>query len=59
MSRGHILRSHYALICSNLISVQNTNLDPVEFGWNSVDSVLMSNKYIVTLLDMYTVTCGC
>ena len=46
---GHILRPHYVLICSNLISVQDINLNPVEFGWNSVDSVLMSNKYIVTL----------
>ena len=59
MSHGHILRSHYVLICSNLISAQETNFNPVEFGRNSVDSVLMSNKCIVTLPDMYTVTCGC
>ena len=30
---------------SHLILSQETNLNPVEFGWNSVDSVLMTNKY--------------
>ena len=60
MSQGHILRSHYVvLICSNLISAPDTNLNPVEFDWNSVDSVLMPNKCIVALQEMYTVTCGC
>ena len=60
MSHGHILRSHYfALICSNLISAPESYLNPVEFGWNSVDSLLMPNKYIVTLTEIYTVTCGC
>ena len=29
-------------------------MNPVEFGWNSVDSVLMPNKCIVTLPWMYT-----
>ena len=43
---SHILRSHYAvLICANLISALDSNLSPVEFGWNSVDSVLIPNKY--------------
>ena len=60
MSQGHILRSHYVvLICSNLISAPDTNLNPVDFDWNSVDSVLMPNKCIVALQAMYTVTCGC
>ena len=60
MSHKHILRSHYVvLICSNLISAPDTNLNPAEFGWNSVDSILMPNKCIVTLLEIYTVTCGC
>ena len=60
MSHGHIFRSHdVVLICSNLISAPDTNLNPAEFGGNSVDSVLMSNKCIVTLPEMYTVTCGC
>ena len=50
MSHGHSIRSHYVIfICSNLISARYTNFSPVKFGWNSVDSVLMSNKYIVTL----------
>ena len=60
MSRGHILRSHYViLICSSLISAPDSNWNPVEFSWNSVDSVLMPNKCIVTLPEMYTVTWGC
>ena len=60
MSRGHILRSHYViLICSSLISAPDSNWNPVEFSWNSVDSVLMPNKCIVTLPEMSTVTWGC
>ena len=60
MSQGHFLRSHCViLICSNLISPPDTNLNPTEFGWNSVDSALMPNKCIVTLPKMYVVTCGC
>ena len=60
MSHGHILRSHYVhLTFSNLISTSDTNLHPVEFGWNSVDSVLMPNKCIVTLPEMCTITCAC
>ena len=31
------------LICSNQISAPDTNLNPVKFGWNIVDSVLMPN----------------
>ena len=59
VTHGYILRSHYfVLICSNLISIPETNLNPVEFGQNSVDSVLLPKKYIVTLPDMYTVPCG-
>ena len=49
ISTWTFLRSHVVLICSNLISAPDTNLNPVEFGWNSVDSVLMPNKCIVTL----------
>ena len=48
----------FVLICSNLISAPDTYLNPVKFGWNSVDLVLMSSKCIVTLPEMYTVTCG-
>ena len=56
----HILRSCYVvLITLDLILAPDTNLNPVEFSWNSVDSVLLSNKYIVILPEMYTVTCGC
>ena len=31
----------------------------MEFGWNSVDLVLLPNKCIITLPEIYTVTCGC
>ena len=49
MSHGYIFRSLYVdLICWNVI------LKPEEFGRNSVDSVLLSNRCIVTLLEMYT-----
>ena len=55
-----ILRSHYVvLICSNQMLGPDTNLNPVEFGWNTVDSVLMPNKCIVTLSEMYTASYGC
>ena len=37
----------------------DTSLNPVEFSCNSVDSVLLSNKYIVMLPEMYAVACGC
>ena len=53
ISQGHILRSHYiVLISTNLIQVPDTNLNPVEFGWNLLDSILMPNKCIVTLPQM-------
>ena len=59
MLHGHILRSHYVgSIFPNLILALDTNLNPLEFGWNSVDSVLMPNKCIVTLPGIYTVTYG-
>ena len=46
MWHGHILRSLYIdLICS----ATEKNFNPVEFGWNSVDSVLMTNKCIGTV----------
>ena len=56
MSRGHILRSHYVvLICSNLISAPDTNWNPMEFSCNSsIDSILMPNKCIVKLPEMYS-----
>ena len=50
---------YFDLICSNLISIPEINLNPVEFGWNSVDSVFLPNKCIFTLPEMYTVTFGC
>ena len=60
MLHGHTLRSYYVvLICSNLISAPETSLNPVEFGWNLVDSELMPNKCFVTLPEIYTGTCGC
>ena len=60
MSRQRILRSHYVVfICSNLISAPDTNCNPVEFSWNSADSLLITNKCIVTLPEMSTVTCDC
>ena len=58
ISHGDELRSYYVVLnCSNLISVPDTNLNLVEFDWNSVDSVLMPNKFIVTLPNMYTFGC--
>ena len=60
ISHGDDLRSyHVVLNCSNLISAPDTKLDLEEFDWNSADSVLMPNKFIVTLPKMYTVTFGC
>ena len=39
---GPIFRSHYViLICLDLILASDTKLNPVEFDWNSVDSVLL------------------
>ena len=51
--------TYVVLICSNLISAPDTNFNPMEFDWNSVDSVLMPNECIVTLPQMSTVSCGC
>ena len=60
MLYGHILRCHYVVsICSNLMSEFVTNLDSSEFGWTSVDFVLVPKKRVVELPEMYTVTCGC
>ena len=59
-SHGHILRSlYFDLISSDMISAPETNSNPVEFGRNSVDSVLLPDKCILTLPEMYTVICGC
>ena len=50
MIHGNELRLYYVVLnCSNLISAPDTNLN-----WNSVDSVLIPNKFIVTLPKMYT-----
>ena len=60
MPHEYVLRSDYfVLICSNLISVPETNLNPVEFCWNSVDSLSLPNKYIVTLTEICTARCQC
>ena len=60
MSHGDALRTYYVVLdCSNLILAPDINLNLVEFDWNSVDSVLMLNKFIVTVPKMYTVTFGC
>ena len=57
---GHILRSNYVVLnCSNLILAPDTGLNLVKFDWNSVDSVLIPNKCVVTLPEMYNITCGC
>ena len=55
MLHGHILRSHcVGSIFPNLILALDTNLNPLEFGWNSVDSVLMPNKmHCYTTRDMH------
>ena len=58
MWHGHVLRSNYVVLnCLNLIF--DTSLNLVKLDWNSVDSVLMPNKCIVTLPEMYNITCGC
>ena len=38
--------------------VPDTNSNPVELDFNSVDSALMPNKHIVILPKMHTVTYG-
>ena len=38
-----------------MISAPDINMNSVKFDWNLVDSVLMSNEYIITLPEMYTV----
>ena len=58
MSHGDELRSYYVVLnCSYLISAPDINLNLVEFDWNSVDSVLMPNKFIITPSKMYTFDC--
>ena len=60
VSHGHILRSNYVVLnCSNLILGPDTSLNLVKFDRNSVDSVLIPNKCVVTLPEMYNITCGC
>ena len=57
MSHGDALKLYFVVLsCSNQISAPNTNLNIVEFEWNSV---LLPNKCILTLRKMYTVTFGC
>ena len=53
MSYEHTLRSQYVvLIFSNLILAAGVNVNPVEFGWNSVDSELMPNIYWASILNL-------
>ena len=60
MSHEDDLRSNYVVLnCSNLISVPETNFNLVKFDWNSVDSVLMPNKCVVTLPKACNVTFRC
>ena len=54
MSHGRALRSHYVVLnCSKLISTPHINLNPVEFDWNSVDSILIPNKCTVTIQEVH------
>ena len=41
-----------------MMSAPDISLILVKFDWNSVDSVLMSTECIITLPEMYIVTCG-
>ena len=60
MSHGDIMRSLYVnLTFLNLISTPEKNLNTAEFGRNPVDSVLLLNRCIVTLPEIYPVICGC
>ena len=60
MSHGDDLRSNYVVLnCSNLISAPETNFNLVKFDWNSVGSVLMPNKCVVTLSKTYNITFSC
>ena len=53
MSYEHTLRPQYVvLIFSNLILAAGVNVNPVEFGWNSVDSELMPNIYWASILNL-------
>ena len=40
------------------MSARSTNLNLMEPAWNLVDSVLIPNKCIITLPEMYIVACG-
>ena len=53
MSHGRALRSHVVLNCSKLISTPHINLNPVEFDWNSVDSILIPNKCTITIQEVH------
>ena len=56
MSHGDDLRTYYVVLnCSSLISAPDTNLNLVEFDWNSVDSVWSP----INLSLHYTATFGC
>ena len=56
MSHGDDLRTYYVVLnCSSLISAPDTNLNLVEFDWNSADSVWSP----INLSLHYTATFGC
>ena len=60
MLHGHLLRSHYFVwIHSNLLETDENQLDPKNFGWKSINYILLPDEYTLSLPDAYSVTCGC
>ena len=57
---GHLLRSHYFVwTCHTLLTENAATLNPQRFGWNLVDNVLIPDKHLCSLPEIYTATCRC
>ena len=60
MLYGHLLRSHYFVrLYSNLLAENENQLNPGQFGWKSVNSILLPDRFSLHLPEAFCVTCGC
>ena len=56
---GHLLRSFYFVrVNASLLQSPDKKLNPSQFGWQQIDSILVPEKLMIDMPDEYTTTCG-
>ena len=57
---GHLHRSFYFVrVNASFLQSTDKKLNPSQFGWQQIDSILVPEKLMIDMPDEYTTTCGC